>query len=96
MLSVISGGNARLGRGAANASRVALADSVNWKAVDSAVGRPSVAQPGDVHRFNFPRGDLHVTAAGVQLKPALALGGWVAMKAGSGGVIAMGDLVLTG
>ena len=27
-------------------------DSVNWKAVDSAVGRPSVVQPGDVHR-NF-------------------------------------------
>jgi len=68
---------------------------VNWKAVDSAVGRPSVVQPGDVHRFNFPRGDLQVTAAGVQVRPALALGGWVAMKATSGGVIAMGDLVLT-
>jgi uncharacterized protein DUF1259 len=71
------------------------ADSIDWKAVDSAVGRPAVVQPGDVHRFNFPRSDLHVTAAGVQVKPALALGGWVAMKAASGGVIATGDLVLT-
>ena len=71
------------------------ADSVNWKAVDSLVGRASVAQPGDVHRFNFPRGDLHVSVAGVAIKPAFALGGWVAMKAVTGGVVAMGDLVLT-
>ena len=72
-----------------------VADSVDWKAVDSLVGRPSVAQPGDVHRFNFPRSDLHVTVAGVTIKPAFALGGWVAMKAVTGGVVAMGDLVLT-
>jgi hypothetical protein len=71
------------------------ADSVNWKAVDSLVGRPSVVQPGDVHRFNFPRSDLQVTVAGVAIKPAFALGGWVAMKAVTGGVVAMGDLVLT-
>ena len=72
-----------------------FADSVNWKAVDSLVGRPSIVQPGDVHRFNFPRSDLHVTVAGVPIKPAFALGGWVAMKAVTGGVVAMGDLVLT-
>jgi hypothetical protein len=71
------------------------ADSVNWKTVDSLVGRPSVAQPGDVHRYNFPRSDLQVTASGVQIKPALGLGGWVAMKPMAGGVIATGDLVLT-
>jgi Domain of Unknown Function (DUF1259) len=86
---------ARVERPQAAASRATRADSVNWKAVDSAVGRASVVQPGDVHRFNFPRGDLRVTAAGVDVKPALALGGWVAMKAITGGVIAMGDLVLT-
>src|SRR5262245_41482717 len=69
-------------------------DTVNWNDVDSATGRANVAQ-GDVHRYNFPRGDLHVTASGVALKPAFALGGWVAMKAVSEGVVAMGDLVLT-
>jgi Domain of Unknown Function (DUF1259) len=73
----------------------AAADSVDWKSVDAAMGRAGVAQPGDVHRYNFPRGDLHVTDAGVSIKPALALGGWVAMKAASGGAVAMGDLVLT-
>lgn len=70
------------------------ADPVNWTAVDAAMGRASVAQPGDVRRFNFPRADLQVTADGVAIKPALALGGWVAMKAVAGGVMAMGDLVL--
>ena len=74
--------------------RGANAQSVDWKAVESAIGRPGVAQPGDVYRFNFPRGDMHVTVGGVQLKPSLALGGWVAMKATTGGVMAMGDLVL--
>lgn len=68
--------------------------TVDWKAVDAAMGRPSVTQPGDVHRYNFPRGDMHVTAAGVAIKPAFALGGWVAMKAVANGVMAMGDLVL--
>ena len=70
------------------------ADSADWKSVDGAIGRAGVSQPGDVHRYNFPRSDLHVTAGGVQIKPALALGGWVAMKAVSAGAVAMGDLVL--
>jgi hypothetical protein len=71
------------------------AQAVDWKAVETAMGRPGAVQPGDVYRFNFPRGDLRVTAGGVDIKPALALGGWVAMKTTTGGVIAMGDLVVT-
>src|SRR4051812_4900548 len=66
--------------------------AVDWKAVDAAMGRAAVVQPGDVHRFNFPRSDMHVTAAGVEIKPSFALGGWIAMKAAAGGVVAMGDL----
>src|SRR5262245_51892464 len=76
-------------------SSATAAQQIDWKAVDAAMGRASVAQPGDVVRFNFPRSDLQVTAAGVQIKPALALGGWIAMKATTGGVMAMGDLVLS-
>jgi len=79
---------------AALANTTASAQAVDWKAVESAMGRPSVVQPGDVHRFNFPRSDMHVTAAGVSIKPSFALGGWVAMKAVANGVMAMGDLVL--
>lgn len=76
-------------------STLSAQQPVDWKTVEAAIGRAGASQAGDVYRFNFPRSDLHVVAAGVQIKPALALGGWVAMKAADGGVMAMGDLVLT-
>jgi len=68
---------------------------VDWGAVEGAIGRAGVTQPGGVHRFNFPRSDLRVMVGDVQLKPALALGGWVAFKEVPDGAIATGDLVLT-
>ncbi len=52
-------------------------------------------QPGGVYKFSMPRADLQVTAAGVRIKPALALGSWLAFKASRNGAVAMGDLVLT-
>ena len=67
---------------------------VNWTAVEQAMGRPGAMQPGDVYKFGLPRSDLSVTVNRIQLKPALALGSWVAFKATSSGAIAMGDLVL--
>ncbi|HEY9515688.1 MAG TPA: DUF1259 domain-containing protein [Gemmatimonadaceae bacterium] len=68
----------------------------DWSVVDQAFGRKGAVQPGGVMKYSFPRSDLQVTADGVQLKPALALGGWVALKdIGSGRAMAMGDLVLT-
>jgi hypothetical protein len=71
----------------------AHAQDVDWQQVDDVLGRkPAVA--ADVHRYGFPRSDLTVTLDGVTIKPALALGGWVAFKPGPGGVMAMGDLVL--
>jgi hypothetical protein len=67
----------------------------SWAAVDQALGRSGAMQPGDVMRYSFPRSDLQVTAAGVALKPALALGSWVAFRNVAGGhVMVMGDLVL--
>ncbi|OAF02376.1 peptidase M23 [Bradyrhizobium centrolobii] len=71
----------------------AQAQDVDWQKVDETLGRkPAVS--GDVHRYGFPRSDLTVTLDGVTIKPALALGGWVAFKPAHGGVMAMGDLVL--
>ena len=67
---------------------------VDWKAVDQAMGRTGVPQPGDVYRFSMPRSDLAITAQGVRIRPALALGSWIAFKATSDGAMAMGDLVL--
>jgi hypothetical protein len=71
----------------------AHAEDVNWQQVDDVLGRkPAVA--GDVHRYGFPRTDLSVTLDGVTIKPALALGGWVAFKPMHGGAMVMGDLVM--
>src|SRR5581483_11948927 len=73
----------------------AQGSAADWSGVETALGRKGAMQPGDVMKFSFPRSDLSVTARGVSLKPAFALGSWVAFKRdGSGGAMAMGDLVL--
>jgi Domain of Unknown Function (DUF1259) len=73
----------------------APSDSVNWAAVDQALGRKGEMQPGGVYKFAMPRSDLQVTASGVRIKPALSLGSWLAFKPKGSGAVAMGDLVLT-
>jgi hypothetical protein len=70
--------------------------TTDWTATDRALGRAGAAQPGGVHKFSFPRGDLAVTLGGTRLRPALALGSWVAFRrTRDGQSMAMGDLVLT-
>jgi hypothetical protein len=69
------------------------AQEIDWKKVDAALGR-SAAVVGDVHRYGFPRTDLQVTLEGVAIKPAFALGGWVAYKPMHGEAMIMGDVVL--
>lgn len=78
-----------------SAAGTPAAPSINWSRVDSALGRSGAMQPGDVYRFGMPRGDLKVSVAGVTLRPAFALGSWIAFKAHERGAVAMGDLVLT-
>jgi hypothetical protein len=73
---------------------VAHAQEVDWKQVDAAFGRSPATVAGDVHRYGFPRTDLTVTLDGVTIRPALALGGWIALKPTHGEAMAMGDLVL--
>jgi biotin operon repressor len=68
--------------------------AIDWKMVDEAMGRGAAAVAGDVHRYGFPRTDLTVTVDGVTIRPAFALGGWIALKPAHGGAMAMGDLVL--
>ncbi|RMG52280.1 MAG: DUF1259 domain-containing protein [Acidobacteria bacterium] len=69
--------------------------AVNWKAVARAMGVSGTMQPGGVFKFGLPRRDLRVTVEGVRLKPALALGSWIAFKQVDGETVVMGDLVLT-
>jgi len=71
------------------------AADVDWTKVDQAIGRKGSDQPGGVHKYSFPRSDLSVTVDGVPIKPALALGGWIAFQPSGSGAMFMGDLVLT-
>jgi hypothetical protein len=67
-----------------------------WKAVEDVFGFPGANLPGGVVRFNMPRKDLHVTLAGTEIKPGLALGAWAAFHhVGDNDAMVMGDLVLT-
>lgn len=84
-----------VGLGALLLSAVAAPAEPDWTAVDQAIGMKGADQPGGVHKFSFPRSDLKVTVDGVAIKPALALGGWVAFVPAGTGAMFMGDLVLT-
>ena len=72
---------------------LATTAEIDWKKVDAALGK-TAAVSGEVHRYGIPRSDLHVTLDGVAIKPALALGGWVAFAPMHGEAMVMGDLVL--
>jgi len=67
-----------------------------WTRVYAALGATGKDLPGGVHRFGWPRRDLHVRVGEVAVEPALALGSWGAfVKTDEDGTaMAMGDLVL--
>ena len=71
------------------------AQSDPWKPIADALGRSGKEQPGEVYKVGMPRGDMHVTVDGVVLKPALALGSWVAFRKMGSQTMVMGDLVLS-
>ena len=79
---------------AESASGQAAASSRFWAPVEAALGRKGTPNPDAVLRFSFPRSDLVVVANGVTIKPAFALGSWVAFRRLGDHVMVMGDLVL--
>jgi hypothetical protein len=70
------------------------ATAEDWKAVEAALGKAGSMQPGDVYKVSFPRSDLKINVAGIEVKPALALGSWLAFKKTGDMTLVMGDLVL--
>ena len=66
----------------------------DWSKVDAIFGRAPM-KSDNAARYGFPRSDLTVTLDGVAIKPAFALGGWVAFSPMGDAAMAMGDLVLT-
>ncbi len=69
------------------------AQSLDTAKIDEALGR-SGQKTGDVYRLGFPRTDLHVSIAGVEIKPGFALGSWAAFAGNDNDAMVMGDLVL--
>ena len=67
----------------------------DWGKVAAALGKSGTVMPGDVYRVGMPRTDLHVMLDGVELKPTLALGSWIAFEGTGADTMVMGDLVLT-
>jgi hypothetical protein len=65
-----------------------------WDAVAKAIGRPGTEMPGGVYRVGIGRSDLTVMVDGVQIKPPLALGTYLAFKKTGKQAMVMGDLVL--
>ncbi|HLQ02336.1 MAG TPA: DUF1259 domain-containing protein [Burkholderiales bacterium] len=75
-------------------STAALAADNDWAPVAQALGRSGAQLPGGVYRVGLGRSDLKVTLDGVEIKPTLALGSYLAFqKMGRKGMV-MGDLVL--
>ena len=70
-----------------------VAQGLDTAKIDEAMGR-SGQKTGDVYRLGFPRTDLHVSIAGVEIKPGLALGSWAAFAGNDNDAMVMGDLVL--
>ena len=69
--------------------------SFDWTPIGAALGKPGTVQPDGVYKISLPRSDLQVKVGDVQIKPALALGSWVAFQKMAAQTMVMGDLVLT-
>jgi hypothetical protein len=67
----------------------------SWNDVAAALGKNGAEMPGGVYRVGLPRTDLHVVLDGVEIKPTLALGSWLAFRTMGDSTMVMGDLVLT-
>src|SRR5262249_35296958 len=62
--------------------------------IAQALGKSGSEMPGNVYRVGLPRSDLKVSLDRVELKPALALGSWLAFQKTGDQAAVMGDLVL--
>jgi Domain of Unknown Function (DUF1259) len=80
-------------RAAQHANHSEQAAMLDNKSIEAIIGR-SGEMKDNVYKIGLPRTDLKVRAAGVDLKPALALGSWMAFRRMGDHTAVMGDLVL--
>ncbi|HYR36152.1 MAG TPA: DUF1259 domain-containing protein [Burkholderiales bacterium] len=79
---------------AAGLSMSVAAAEGDWDAVAKALGRSGTELPGGIYRVGLGRSDLKVTLDGVQIRPTLALGSYLAFQKMGSEAMVMGDLVL--
>jgi hypothetical protein len=75
-------------------SSATLAANDDWAPVAQALGRSGAQLPGGVYRVGLGRSDLKVTLDGVEIRPTLALGSYLAFQKMGSEAMVMGDLVL--
>ena len=75
-------------------SSAALAADDDWAPVAQALGRSGAQLPGGIYRVGLGRSDLKVTLDGVEIRPTLALGSYLAFQKMGREAMVMGDLVL--
>src|SRR3954468_24277826 len=63
--------------------------------IATGLGKSGSEMPGGIYHVGLPPSDLKVVLDVVELKPAFALGSWLAFKRMGNDVVVMGDLVLT-
>ncbi len=76
-------------------SNPVLAAEAWHQEIATGLRKQGTEMPGGIYRVSLPRTDLKVTLDGVEIKPALALGSWLAFRSMGNEVMVMGDLVLT-
>ena len=69
--------------------------SAVWKQVDDILGRKGEQESPGVWKYDVTRDDLHVKLKGAEIKPELALDGWITFQQSEGPARMMGELVLT-
>src|SRR5881296_3575555 len=75
-------------------SSTTLAADDDWAPVAQALGRSGAQLPGGIYRVGLGRSDLKVTLDGVEIRPTLALGSYLAFQKMGSEAMVMGDLVL--
>src|ERR1041385_9572715 len=75
-------------------SSTTLAADDDWAPVAQALGRSGAQLPGGIYRVGLGRSDLKVTLDGVEIRPTLALGSYLAFQKMGNEAMVMGDLVL--
>src|SRR5229473_3193343 len=75
-------------------SSITLAADDDWAPVAKALGRSGAQLPGGIYRVGLGRSDLKVTLDGVEIRPTLALGSYLAFQKMGSEAMVMGDLVL--